>query len=607
MCNGIDRMDTFLNDNVSKCNNSKPGKGLECLRSSNRGRQWRDAKSVIRGAGLIWIIAIGAALLVSAGPAFGQFTVQPMQLNLSVTPGKLVKSELRVVSFDPNNVHDITLSVTELTMSTSGDWEIIEPNNLKDPNSPYFGFDTSKLSSCRDWISLSPNRFDLAPLGYQPIEVSLRVQHNVRGFFGAGIVVSSSAMKGRGNVDIVLRFVVPVIVEIQDRPVRPNVKATDIGMEFIPSNGELRARSVATMDVENDGGTYSELKPFVRIWSFSDGHWRVITTTDFDEKSIIPGVKIQLKQSIRKPLPSGKYKIAGILYVDGRRTKKIEKEIDYTGDQRISGVGADAPLDLEPLDLTIEGLPGASRTSTIKVINASKETVNIRTALGLQSNLQYKAMGDVKGEDLNCTSWIKVTPEQFTLRGEGGVQTLRVDCTMPETATQHPCYYTLLALWASYPDGKDAGVTTTNICVRDEQIKDVAPAAVVLKLITPQDLGESKYLIGAKFGNYGMIHFTPIKVKAGLTMPNGINRVQTFLYGNPNIMLPFEDREFSGVLDLSEVPADLYRFAAAIEYAPGVWADKQMAVRVSIEGERRIINIVGVEEELGNLVQVKWQ
>jgi hypothetical protein len=606
MCNGIDIMDTFLNNNINKCENSRPCQGLEGFRPSNRRRDWRETKSIINRAGLIWIVAIGAALMISAGPAFGQFTVQPLQLNFSVTPGKLVKSTLRVQSFDPNNVHNITMSVTELTQSIDGAWQIIEPNDLKDPNSPYNGFDISKLSSCKDWISLSPNRFDLDPSGFEPVEVTLRIQHNVRGFFGAGIVVSTSAMKGQGNVDIVLRFVVPVIVEIQDRPMPPRVQATDIGMEFIPSNGELRARSVATMDVENDGGTYSQLKPFVRIWSFTGEHWRVITTTDFDEKSIIPGAKLKLKQSIRKPLPSGKYKIAGILYVDGRRVKKIEKEIDYEGDKRITGVGADAPIDLEPLDLTIEGLPGASRTSTIKIINASNETVNIRTAMGLQGNLRYKAMGDVKGEDLDCTSWIKITPEQFTLRGEGGVQTLRVDCTMPEAATRYPCYYSLLALWASYPDGKDAGVTTTNICVRNKQI-DVKPAAVVLKLTTPQDLGESKYLVGATFGNYGMVHFTPIKVKAGLTMPNGINRVQTFLWGDSSLMLPFEDREFSGVLDLSEIPADLYRFAAAIEYAPGVWVDKQMAVRVSIEGERRIINIVGVQEELGNLVQVKWQ
>lgn len=592
MFNGTDRMDTFLNNNIDRCDNSR--------------RDYLGNKKVINGAGLIWIIAIGVALLVSAGPAFGQFTVQPMQLNLSVTPGKLVKSELRVQSFDPNNVHEINLSVAELTMSADGGWEIIEPNDLKDPNSPYYGFDTSKLSSCKDWISLSTNNFNLDPSGSYPVVVSLRVQHNVRGYFGAGIVVSTGAMRGQGNVDIVLRFVVPVIVEIQDRPVRPKVQATDIGMEFIPSNGELRARSVATMDIENDGGTYSELKPFVRIWSFSDGHWRVITTTDFDEKNIIPGVNLKLKQTIRKPLPSGKYKIAGILYVDGRRTKRIEKEIDYKGDPRITGVGADAPIDLDPLDLTIVSLPGATRTSTIKVINASKETVNIRTAWGLQGNLQYRTMGDVKGEDLDCTSWIKVTPEQFTLRGEGGVQTLRVDCTMPEAATRYPCYYCLLALWASYPDGKDAGVTTTNICIRNRQ-NDVTPEAVVWKLTTPQDLGESMYGVGATFGNCGMVHFTPIKVKAGLAMPNGINRVQTFLWGNPNIMLPFENREFGGILDLSEVPADLYSLAVAMEYAPGAWVDKQMAVRVSIEGERRVMNIVGVQEELGNLVQIKWQ
>lgn len=592
MCNGSDRMDNSLINYANKCGNSRRG----CF----------GTKKVVNGAGLIWIIAIVAALTISAGPAFGQFTVQPMQLDLSVTPGKLVKSELRVVSFDPNNVHNITLSVAELTQAEDGGWEIIEPNDLKDPNSPYFGFDTSKLSSCKDWISLSPANFDLAPGGQTPVLVTLRVQHNVRGFFGAGIVVSTGAMSTGGNVGIVLRFVVPVIVEIQDRPVRPKVQATDVGMEFIPESAELRARSVATMDVENDGGTYSRLKPFVRIWSFTDGHWRVITTTDFPEKSIIPGAKLRLGRTIRKPLPTGKYKISGILFVDGRRTKKIEKEIDYTGDPKISGVGADAPLDLEPLDLTIEALPGASRTSAIKVINASKETVNIRTAWGLQSNLRYKAMGDIKGEDLDCTNWIKITPEQFTLRGEGGVQTLRVDCTMPETATKYPCYYTLLALWASYPDGKDAGVSTTNICVRNEQI-DVTPTAVVLKLTTPQDFGESKYLVGATFENCGKIHFTPIKVKAGLVMPNGISRADRFLWGNPNLMLPFEDREFSGLLDLSGVPADLYTLAVAMEYAPGAWIDKQMAVRISIEGERRVMNIIGVQEELGNLIQVKWR
>jgi hypothetical protein len=591
MRDGINRMDACLNNNTNKSDNNKP-------RQSGANR-------IVDRAGLIWIIAIGVAFLVSASPAFGQFTVQPMQLELAVTPGKLIKSDLRVQSFDPNDVHDIYLSVVELTQLEDGSWDIIEPNNFTDPNSPYFGFDISNLSSCKDWISLSPNTFQLDPWGVVPVEVTLRVERGVRGFYGAAIIATTSPMQGAGDVSVVLRFVVPVIVEIQDRPIRARVQATDIGLEFIKASEQYPARSMVTMDIQNDGGTFSRLKPAVRIWSFTDGHWRVITTTDFPEKSIIPGAKLKLKANIRKPLPSGKYKAAGYLFVDGRRVKTVEKEIDFVGDTSITGVAEDAPVDLDPINLSIDGMPGATRTSTIKVYNASKETINVQTALGLQSILQSNAMGEVKGEDLDCTGWIQVTPEQFTLRGEGGVQTLRVISTMPETAAIHPCYYSLLALWATYPDGRKAGVTTTNICVKNKLV-GTEPAAVALKL-TLQDLGESNYLVVARFGNFGMIHFVPIRVKAALTMANGINRASTFMMGNPNLMLPFETRDFSGVLDLSYVPADVYALAAAIEYAPGLWAPKQMAVRVSIEGERRIVQVLEIEEELGELIEVQWK
>lgn len=585
------RTDSSLNGNNTRRNNYSHNQSV--------------TNQVLNGSRLIWIIVIGVTLLISSYPAFGQFSVQPMQVELAVTPGKLVRSELIVQSFDPNDVHFIKLSVTELSQSKDGSWAIIEPNDLTDPNSEFNGFDVSKLSSCKEWISLSPTEFTLDPWGRVPVVLTMRVQRGVRGFFGAGILATSSPMRGVGDVSVVLRFFVPVIIEIQDRPQRPRVEATDIGLEFHEATEQYPAISAVTMDVKNDGGTYSRLKPAIRIWSFTEGHWRVITTTEFQEQSIIPGVSLTLKGIIRKPLPSGKYKATGYLFVDGRRTKKIEKEIDFVGDKNVSGVAADAPLDLYPSDLTMDGLPGATRASTIKVYNASKETVNVRTALGLQSILGNNTMGDIRGIDLDCTNWIEVTPEQFTLRGEGGIQTLRVVNKMPENATTYPCYYSLLALWASYPDGKDAGYTTTNICVKNKQ-NDTGPSALALKL-NPQDLGDSKYLVVARFGNIGLTPFVPIKVKAGLTMSNGIHRVSTYMMGNPSLMLPFEQREYSGVLDLSYASADLYRLTAAIEYAPGVWADKQIAVRVSVEGERRVLEVIGVEEELNELVEVKWQ
>ncbi|MHC4208006.1 MAG: hypothetical protein ACYSTT_25405, partial [Planctomycetota bacterium] len=169
----------------------------------------------------------------------------------------------------------------------------------------------------------------------------------------------------------------------------------------------------------------------------------------------------------------------------------------------------------------------------------------------------------------------------------------------------YPSYFSLLALHASYPDGQKAGYTITNICVRNSKIES-EPSAAALKLI-PQDLGDSQYLVVAKFGNNGMVDFVPIRVKAAVVMPNGISRVKTFLLGNPSLMLPSEDREFSGILDLSYLPADVYTLAAAIEFAPDRWVDKQMTIRVSKEGERRIVNVLGVQEELSNLVEVKWK
>lgn len=591
MRNGDIRMGSCLySNNINKSDNGRPSQSV--------------TNHLFNGSRLMWIIAIGVALLMSSYPAFGQFTVQPMKLELAVTPGKLIKSVLDVQSFDPNEVYTMKMSVVELNQSEDGAWAIIEPNDLTDPNSPFFGFDISKLSSCSDWISLIPNNFELPPMGVVPVQVDLKVRRGIQGFFGAGILATTSPMRGAGDVSVVVRFLVPVILEIQDRPIRPKVLATDVGMEFIPAIGDNPSRAMVSMNIENAGGTFSRVKPGVRIWSFADGHWRVITTTEFQETGIIPGARLKLQSDVGKNLPKGKYKAAGILYVDGRRTKRIEKEMEFVGDPSVTRVALDAPLDLDPIDIIVDGMPGATRTSSLRVYNASDETVNIQTAIGLPSVLQNGALGDVKGEDLDCTGWLKITPEQFTLRGEGGQQTLQIVTKMPNTSMPYPTYFSLLALWASYPDGQKAGVTTTNICVRNNSVP-AQPEAVALKL-SIQDLGESKYLVVAGFGNYGMVQFVPIRVKAGVTMSTGINRAGIFLSGNPNLMLPFESRNFSGVMDLSYIPADLYRLAAAIEIAPGVWKDKQMAIRVSIEGGRRMVQIEGVEEELSELVEIKW-
>jgi hypothetical protein len=209
---------------------------------------------------------------------------------------------------------------------------------------------------------------------------------------------------------------------------------------------------------------------------------------------------------------------------------------------------------------------------------------------------------------MDCTPWTKIEPAQFTLRGEGGLQKLRITTSVPESATKHPCYYSNLNLWASYPDGQNAGVTTAKICVQNPKLSSPIVAGPTKLRYT--DFGGSKYLVIAKFGNYGFIHFKPNKIKAAVTMTGSIYpRSSTLLTSTTDsgLMLPFEEREFSGVLDFSALPADQYVLSVAMEHTPGQWTDpRQMAIQVSLEGDRRVVRTIGTHEELKEPIQVQW-
>jgi len=551
-----------------------------------------------------WMIV--AALLASSGSAFGQFTVQPMKVDLQVTVGKQVETAIEIQNIDPNQPHTIDFSITELTQGEDGSWQVVSPNDVADPNSPLYGFDMSKLSSCASWISLGTDSVTVQALQMAPVPLTVKVPRGQRGFFCAGILASMRPRPDVSDVALVLQFLIPVIIEIQGRPMRNRVQATDVGLEQLNAEGSRAATTLVSMRMENSGATFPRLDPVARVWIFTDGHWKVLSTTQFRNIGIIPGAELNLKASLNKSLPSGKYKVAGVLYVDGQRTKRVEKEFDFAGDPTVSRAAADAPLDVRPMDLEMENLPGAKRIAMLKVYNGADETVNVRLGVGLPGYIQNTVYQGVKGIDLDCSKWITAEPQQFTLRGEGGMQPVTVTVAMPEDATQFPAYYSMLGLWATYPDGQKAGAATAKICVQNKN-QQTAPQARATRLI-PTAISGSKYLIAASFFNSGTSHFTPIKCKAAVTLgAETIPRVSTLLNSNERgVMLPFENRNFSGVLDFGTLAPESYRLSVALEYAPGLWAKKQIAIRVNLEGEKRVIDVVGTEEELPEIIEIQW-
>ncbi len=553
----------------------------------------RKQNGVLQSHHIALVIAI--ALLASAGPVFGQFLVQPMRMDLAVRPGRIFKTTLDLQSLDPNEAHSIELSVVDLTQWEDGEWQIVEPNT---------DFDTSVLSSCKEWIQFRPTTVDLGPMGARTVDVFIRVPPGIRGFYTAGILASLKPRPDATDIAVILRFLIPVLTEVQGRPMRHKIELEDIGLELVEGAGGKPATTMVSMNIANNGGTYSHLKAFAKVRGFWDGHWREVTDSEFKGVSIIPGAKFKLKHNIERSLPSGKYRVSGALYVDGRRAKRIEKELNFVGDSTIKKVATDAPLDVLPSNIVINCRPGAMRTTAIKIRNASDETVNIQTGLALPGNLKGVAFGDLKGDDLDCTEWVKVEPESFTLNSMSQ-QSIRITATMPKSVEANPCYYALLGLFSTYPDGQKGGVTTAHICVTDESIS-AEPFVHGMKL-SPALKGGSQYYIVARFGNFGRIHFTPIRCRAAVVTETGVPRAMTALSSSKSdIMLPLEVRDFSGIIDFSNFSEGLYRLEAALEYAPGERATKQIGIRVQPQGERRIVEVVKLEEELGEKITVQW-
>lgn len=535
---------------------------------------------------LFCAIVITVAILLSAETAFGQLVVQPMRIDLTPPPGKITKSSFEIQNYDPNAIHRVSITLVDVSQWEDGTWRIIEPND---------DFDLSKLSSCKNWITLTRDRVEVRAMRIVPVEMIIKVPPGTRGFYAAGIIATLEFPPGTGDVGVVIRYLVPVLLEIQKgRALRHKVELRDVGLSYSEPNGLRPATAMVSANIVNNGGTFSGLQVVGRVRVFSSGHWREVTQTEFRKAGIIPGVKLNLKQDIGRSLPSGRYKVAAGLYVDGRRVRAIEKEIDFVGDPTISKVASDVALTLEPSEVTIESPPGATRTSFIRIRNDSDEAVNVRTTLTIPPSLYGITFGDMFGNELDCSGWVTIMPEKFTVR-RGGRQNLRIKTSMPKTSDMHACYYALLSLYATYPDGQNAGVKTAYICVANSAVEAV-PVAQPVRLNFAH-MENSRYLAVASFGNFGNIHFTP-RCSAVITNLMGVNAGQgkvLLTSTNSGLMLPIQFRGFSGVFDLSDYLAGMYFVTATLEYAPGEAVTNQIPIRISIEGDMRVVELIQPE------------
>ena len=72
------------------------------------------------------------------------------------------------------------------------------------------------------------------------------------------------------------------------------------------------------------------------------------------------------------------------------------------------------------------------------------------------------------------------------------------------------------------------------------------------------------------------------------------------------MMLPFEDRYFSEIIDLSSLPDGRYRFEVVLEYEQGQTAKRQVQMTIRTEGGVKVPTIERQQEQLPEIFEVTW-
>jgi hypothetical protein len=118
-------------------------------------------------------------------------------------------------------------------------------------------------------------------------------------------------------------------------------------------------------------------------------------------------------------------------------------------------------------------------------------------------------------------------------------------------------------------------------------------------VLTVSETSASRYLVTASFQNKGETHATSLTCQGVLSIVGGgglgsavYKRFQMTCeaVGQTGILLPFETRTYSGVLDISDVPPGEYYVTSVLKW-PGSTADgvqEQRAIRISEQGGRKV-------------------
>ena len=521
-----------------------------------------------------------ALLLLVADPAGAQqnLIVRPMKVEAAIPANRTARVSLSVRNSNQTRAETLDIAAVELVQNRKGDWSGFSPGELETRSGDW------KQFSNREWIELPFDTLEIEPGAAAEIPLRINIPRDARGTYFSAVTVQTrapEAPEGPASFTVNFRFLIPIIIEIEGRPVRQRIQVADLDMVFTGDDPAFDGpTTLAMFHIANEGRSFPRIQGQMLIEREFNGRWRQVTRFAVPKQGIAPGVKLALKQDLERRLPSGTYRLRGDLSVDGRRIAPLVKEIQFEGDPSIDALAYDTALTLDPEMVELSVAPGATRTAALTIENPGEDAVDVAIGAITPHPLRGVAIGALRGEDLSAAPWIQVRPAAFTIR-PGGRRNVRIMSRVPREGVAHPNYYAALVLTGRYGDGQSAGETRSTIHLMRKEVESTA-SGVIERLTLAEGEDPSQYVLQTRFTNTGNTHLEP-RVNGQLANERGAIVQSARLTGEEDWLLPLEMRDYAGIVDFSNITSGDYTLGVMVEFGEAERARKQIPIRVDIE------------------------
>jgi hypothetical protein len=232
----------------------------------------------------------------------------PLQFDFKISPGKTKKETIYIAndSFDP--IH-IKADIKDWTLEKDGTFILADS--------------LQSSFSCKAWIRLDIEEFNLAPGERKPIRYKITVPKNsTPGHYWAAISFVSRAKElPIGQMDkMVIRENVMSGIFVQIGNDKPEGRIVDLIL--YENNGEKEIK----IDIENEGRFYFWTDGRIEI---KDGKDKRIISKELPEERILPGARRELRLTLDEKIEPGNYSVICILKLPSHKTLEFQKNIAF--------------------------------------------------------------------------------------------------------------------------------------------------------------------------------------------------------------------------------------------------------------------------------------